>query len=410
MLAVCGHRAAGRDCSIHLTQMRSRRFAAVTHPAPGASVLDSLRQDQDELAEEIVRSVRYEVPGLSGIPEDQLVQAVHADLRGAMAAVAEQRPPTDDELAASAAMAATCARAGIPIETVLRCRRVGIRHMCESVRERGSDRDAQFKCIYGLWEWADAVQLSDIEAHRMAELEMNEGGDDARVWFVRALLAGALSQAEIAARAAAYGLLPGIRYFAFRGRPAPGVDQRALARAIKDSGGQNGFGVLIAAVDGDVCGASSRMPEVADEGTVGVGSEADLTRLGESFRLATRALDTALAFGYAGVVTLDDLSVRSAVLSETYLGERLVSKYLDPLRGLGEFGVALEETVRAFIDHDLHVDESAEALYVHPNTLRHRLDRFQEVTGADLKRTQDLLELWWALERRRLSADDELVT
>jgi DNA-binding PucR family transcriptional regulator len=39
---------------------------------------------------------------------------------------------------------------------------------------------------------------------------------------------------------------------------------------------------------------------------------------------------------------------------------------------------------------------------VHPNTLRHRLRRFDESTGADLRRPADLVELWWALERRRL--------
>jgi DNA-binding PucR family transcriptional regulator len=38
---------------------------------------------------------------------------------------------------------------------------------------------------------------------------------------------------------------------------------------------------------------------------------------------------------------------------------------------------------------------------VHPNTLRHRLRRFEEATGANLRRPTDLVELWWALERRR---------
>jgi PucR C-terminal helix-turn-helix domain len=371
--------------------MRSRRFAATRHPEPGASVIDSLRREQNRLADEIVRAVRHEVPGLAAVPDEQLRQAVNADLRAAVDAIAEGRPSNDDELAASAAVAATCARARIPIETVLRSRRVGVRHLCDAVRDLELDPDPTFECIYGLWEWADAVQLSDVEAHRMAELEMNDSGADARVWFVRALLAGALSQAEVAARAAAYGLLPGVEYFAFRGRPAAGVDARALARAIRSSGGDNGLGVLIAAVDGDVCGASSRVPAVDGEGTVGVGGEADLTRMGESFRLATRALETALAFGYSGVVTLDDVSVRSAVLSEAYVGERLVSRYLDPLSELGEFGAALEETIRAYIDHDLRIDESAEALYVHPNTLRQRLRRIMELTGIDLRRDDWLM-------------------
>jgi DNA-binding PucR family transcriptional regulator len=41
-------------------------------------------------------------------------------------------------------------------------------------------------------------------------------------------------------------------------------------------------------------------------------------------------------------------------------------------------------------------------LHVHPNTLRHRLRRYEQATGASLRRQADLVELWWALERRRL--------
>jgi putative transposase len=105
-------------------------------------------------------------------------------------------------------------------------------------------------------------------------------------------------------------------------------------------------------------------------------------------------------------VTIDDVSLRAAILSETHLGERLVARYLGRLDELGEFGATLEESLRVYLDNDLRMDKSAEALYVHPNTLRHRLDRIQQVTGADLRRVENLLELWWALERRRLEADN----
>jgi DNA-binding PucR family transcriptional regulator len=40
---------------------------------------------------------------------------------------------------------------------------------------------------------------------------------------------------------------------------------------------------------------------------------------------------------------------------------------------------------------------------VHPNTLRHRLRRFEETTGTTLRDPRHLVELWWALERQRLA-------
>jgi hypothetical protein len=388
--------------------MRTRTFAPGGGAEAGADLIDTLRRGQERLIEEVMATLRAEVTGIGAIPEDQVEECLRNDLSSAIAGIAERRPPNEEELAASAALAAASAHAGMPIETRLAARRIGMRRLSELLRETadslGYGAEAQVETISRLWEWADAMQVSDADAHRTAELEANGGGDEARAWFVRALLDGALSQAEVAARAAAYGLLPGIKYFAFRGRPAPGVDAPALARAIKASVGRDDMGVLLATVDGDVCGAAARVPRIAGEGTVGVGTESDLMRLGTSFRLANRALDTAIAFGYEGVVTLDDLSLRPAILAEAHLGERLIRRYLDPLTELGEFGVALEETVRAYLSTGMRIHDSAEALYVHPNTLRHRLDRFQEVTGADFRRTQDLLEVWWALERRTLDA------
>ena len=41
-------------------------------------------------------------------------------------------------------------------------------------------------------------------------------------------------------------------------------------------------------------------------------------------------------------------------------------------------------------------------LDVHPNTVRHRLERFEEITGRSLRETETVVELWWALQRRRL--------
>ena len=52
----------------------------------------------------------------------------------------------------------------------------------------------------------------------------------------------------------------------------------------------------------------------------------------------------------------------------------------------------------------MQIEETARALHVHPNTLRHRLRRFEEATDANLRNASDVIELWWALERRRLDA------
>jgi len=49
-----------------------------------------------------------------------------------------------------------------------------------------------------------------------------------------------------------------------------------------------------------------------------------------------------------------------------------------------------------------NVDAAARELFVHPNTLRHRLTRFEETTGASLRDLESLAEIWWALTRAEL--------
>ncbi|HEX8648082.1 MAG TPA: helix-turn-helix domain-containing protein [Thermoleophilaceae bacterium] len=403
--------AQGRQ---NLTELRPRRFAATptwetdSHSQAGEFTKDLLLREGDRFVREIVAAVQSEVEAFSEFPASVMGTLVQADIERAVRAISESRPPSEDELALSAATAANLARGRIPIEAVVQGRRVAIRRCSDLLRQAtadaGLDPDAQVECIYRLWEWADAVHIADAEAYRAAELEMNSTGEEERAWFVRALIHGTLSPAEISGRATAYGLLPGVLYRAFRSRPAPGVDLRTLTRAIESSGADNGYGSLVVTIEGDVCGVVSRRPRLESQGVVGLGSETELARLSTSFELANRALETAVAFGYDGVVTMEDLSLRPAIMTEGHLGETLVHRYLDPLHQLGEFGTTLEETVREYLAHGMRIDESAKALYVHPNTLRHRLDRFQQLTGADLRNTQHVLEVWWALERRSLDA------
>ena len=53
--------------------------------------------------------------------------------------------------------------------------------------------------------------------------------------------------------------------------------------------------------------------------------------------------------------------------------------------------------------HDLNVSATAQALYVHPNTLRQRLRRIEELTGINIK-GDDWLMIEIALKLLRLEA------
>jgi PucR C-terminal helix-turn-helix domain len=382
-----------------------RRFERAAHGPDH----DAVQDDGGPLVEMLVASIRAEIPAFAEVGVRQLQRVVAADLPSAQAALKERRPPTAQELDDSATATVALAREGVPLDALNQSRRIAVRGIFDAWREeaqaRGVDAATQLEHLYALWSWTDAITARASAVYPQAQAEAEGRDEGQRAWFLRGVLDGTVSPAEAQVRGAAYGLLPGGRYLALRGRPTPGSDARELRRAVELTGGTDCGGVLVAFVDGEVWGLVSRPPKISRrQGVVGLGTATDLSGVDGSFALAARALETATALGLEGVVSIDDLSLRPVIVSEDHLGERLIRRYLEPLRELGEFGVTLEETVDAYLANDMRIADSAKALIIHPNTLRHRINRFQEITGADLRRTQDVIEVWWALQRRRVSA------
>ena len=77
---------------------------------------------------------------------------------------------------------------------------------------------------------------------------------------------------------------------------------------------------------------------------------------------------------------------------------------LGPLREYDGLRAAeLETTLRAFLSHDGQFGATAAALHVHVNTLRNRLAKITELTGRDVARTEDRVDLYLALEADDMS-------
>ncbi len=62
----------------------------------------------------------------------------------------------------------------------------------------------------------------------------------------------------------------------------------------------------------------------------------------------------------------------------------------------------LVPSIRLWLEHDRHTERAAHALHIHPNTLRYRVQRFEEISGRSLSSTASLAEVWLAL---RATAD-----
>jgi DNA-binding PucR family transcriptional regulator len=359
--------------------------------------------EMDALVEQIGDRIREEIPDFRRLPAETLARAIRGNVGRALTALRDLRPPTDTELEMAAEIGRERAEQGLTVDAVLHAYRVSVTAVWsrfgELARERGADVTTVLAFSETLWVWADAVMDIVGAAHREVELEQAREEQQRRDAFLLALLTGTLDAAELRRDSGTFGLDADREFIAFRARdtaPARPQSHRVAVALAGDDG-------LVMSLDRDLAGIATRAPGSLAGIVVGIGPAARLEALPAAFAMASRALQTAVAFGQEGAFSLADLSIRPAIVADEVLGDAFAARYLEPLAGLGRLGTELEDTLRTWFDQGMRVDDTARALHVHPNTLRHRLRRFEETTGTTLRDPRHMVELWWALERRRLA-------
>jgi GAF domain-containing protein len=166
-----------------------------------------------------------------------------------------------------------------------------------------------------------------------------------------------------------------------------GFDQ--LARASDEIGRELGLQLGLSAVDRGASSARRRMREAADA-----------ARIGRSLA------------GGGGAILYEQLGAYR-YLVHLELEQAPHDRYGQAVEALIDYderrGAQLVETLERYLGARCSVAASARALYIHPNTVRQRLERISQVTGLDLG-TADLLSLELALKVARLHRAGELST
>jgi hypothetical protein len=359
--------------------------------------------EMDALVDQIGDRIREDIPDFRRLPAETLARAIRGNVGRALTALRDLRPPTDAELEQAAEIGRERAEQGVTVDAVLHAYRVSVTAVWsrfgELARERGADVTTVLAFSETLWVWADAVMDIVGAAHREVELEQVREEQQRRDAFLLALLTGTLDAAELRRDSGTFGLDADREFVPFRARETAPTRPQGHRTAVALAGDDG----LVMSLDRDLAGIATRAPAALPGIVVGIGPPARLEALPAAFAMASRALQTAVAFGQEGAFSLADLSIRPAIVADEVLGDAFAARYLEPLAGLGRLGTELEETLRTWLDQGMRVDDTARALHVHPNTLRHRLRRFEETTGTTLRDPRHLVELWWALERRRLA-------
>lgn len=89
------------------------------------------------------------------------------------------------------------------------------------------------------------------------------------------------------------------------------------------------------------------------------------------------------------------------MLVATSAGDSVTNIAVDILQPIidydAERGSGLLATLHAYLSNDRRVRETADALFIHRNTLRYRLERIESLLGVDLETTVDITMIWAAL-------------
>ena len=193
-------------------------------------------------------------------------------------------------------------------------------------------------------------------------------------------------------------------FFSGRGIPAVVVAGSQDTVAVFPWSG-TGHG-LVALCNQLVDAAANRFP--TDPAVVGVGALApDSASLREPL-IGSREVCHVLRrrSGGSRVGTFADVGTHRMLLGlhDRTLLRRFADDILAPLRTHDDQnGTELERTLRTFLGNDGHWSTTAAALYVHVNTLRNRVSRISELTGRDVTRLDDRVDLFLALEADALS-------
>lgn len=315
------------------------------------------------------------------------------------------RPPTESDLEDRRARGRLMAEQGVSLVDMMQIARIMVELITERAHElalRDGFCDAALLRLLELTNaWIDRSNRALVAGHREVELAIQVQAEQDRTKLVRRMLAGDLTSSDWNIVLESHDLREAKPLYAVRAHvpaPANGITiSHYLARR-----GKSG---ILALVDSEVCGLLARLPPGPSPTAIGFGVANDASQVRLAFAKAKRALQTALATGSTGMFDLDSLGVQPAIVADDDVGEALHKRYIEPVDRATRAGSDILDTVQAYLEANCRLDVTAAQRWVHLNTVRYRLARFEELTKSSLHDTNTLLEVWWALRRRQLAAD-----
>ncbi|MEU8515132.1 helix-turn-helix domain-containing protein [Kitasatospora sp. NPDC048722] len=364
-------------------------------------LLERTRADPAVL-QRMVDAARAGSPPVAALPEQEVRRHI-ATLTAAVAAAfgdagdADGVPGglTEEQSRRAARLAADRAAQGVPLDALLdgfrAARTEAFRSIAASLTDPAPPLPEFLDLLLELDAYTGELQHRVISAYHESQANLAAGTRAARVLALRELLLGGAVD-----RLPAAGLEPDGRYHC---TVADIGDPRRAELLPPPADGVAGL------VEGHLCLVTARPPvPPATPFELAVTAPAvPAARLPGVYRLCRAALAAARARGLGGVRRLTDLAVAVATDGAPELGTLLAADLLSGLAPADPAHRVLAATALTYLDHGRRIAATAQALHVHPNTVKHRLRRLSGRTAFGTPSTADdqltdAVRWRWALE------------
>ncbi|GAA3365576.1 helix-turn-helix domain-containing protein [Saccharopolyspora gregorii] len=361
-------------------------------------VMTALAADEEVVAR-VAAAARRGSPDVARLPEEENRRHVATLLADGTAHL--ERGGTQDAAGVSVARALGADRAlqGVPIASLLRGVHAGrtelVRAGVELARGMGVADAVILDLVVVVDHYVATAERDIVGGYRAAELDLSR-----TVWDLHARVLGALfASGDLPGRAELEraGLSRAERYHCV----VTEITDPVLARGVERS-----LDGVFGLVEGRLAGLARRLSPLPGEEALFVCSPAlPLAEVGRAYPACVRALGVAAASGDRGVRMSADLAVEAALAAQPELAATVAGELLGALDPGNAFHRELAGTALCYLDHGRRVRAAADALHVHVNTVRYRLERLAELTGtgvhdaprADRSHVVDTAGTWWAL-------------
>ncbi|MEU4220436.1 helix-turn-helix domain-containing protein [Actinoplanes sp. NPDC026623] len=377
-----------------------------------ADAVELLRTSQAVFADRFLALARLHLPEYGVLTDEEIRATAQQFMDTLIAELSSLRVPDAALRGLLGAHAAERTSRGIPPEVLAAGYQLGSRAMLavldEVAVEVGLPPELVLAMHDSTWEFSNEAASVFARVQRDLALERAYFDAERRSAFAGGVLGGTLPGDHINRDAPLFGLDTRARHVPLAARAASPAEAEAIRRAIASALRMPADRLLFAEVGGCLgfiaAGSIEQLAGQLAGHLVAAGTADALERLHDGFAEAVLALETAARFRQSGLVRLADLGPRPLVLTAARVAAGLSARHLTGLAGAGRANRDIEETVRVYLECDQQVRDAAERLAVHRNTVRYRVHRFHELTGLDLRRTEDLVTAWWLLNRRRPAA------